>query len=1128
LHKNKKLSYLIIVMFMFTIVAGFGAPQANAANLKDISGHWAQSQIENLVNKDIIKGYPDNTFRPENSITRAELAVMVNKAFSFTNTTDINFKDVKSTDWFASDIAKAKAAGYISGYPDGTMKPNQKISRQEAAVMIANAAKLDTSAANDLQFKDAATIGAWSRASIAAAVKAGYIKGYPDGKFLPLQSIKRSEAAAIISLAIKPVVTPEPPQPPVKTETYDKAGTFGPATGTETFTGDVTISADGVILQNTTIKGNLLISDKVGQGNVTLKNVTVTETTTIKGGGENSIKLDNCTLGKVIVNKADGKLRIVLSGTKIADFVADSAVKVVGTGTITKATINKNGVTIEPKPGSSTIKSGVTATIAGKTEKGPASSGGGGGSGSGSGTGVTTASAATKADLVNALNDAKIAAITLTANIDMGNDTATINRAIILNGGNKTLTGNVTVNAPGATLSNMTITGDFTAGLGIGNGNLTLNSVIINGATALNGGGSNSIHLAGATRLEGAITLNKEGLRLVVDGNDVRLVGTVTILAPVILDKAPGVDTSDAFRGEIEVPVNFSGTTAIQILATLGVKITIVAGNVKIAVGEGVTLSEIEVNGTGATIDNAGTISTVSGTAPVNVEGNIPTGFPTLSNVTVGGIAPIISGTNFTFGVIGATRYTTGTATLSSNVNYRIQSGTDINVTGNATTSENLVDTAMNVLASAGGTPGDGVLGSVLIARSPVTITLTAGTKQTTYTISFVSAVAPTLSNVTVGGIAPQISGNALTFRVNPATRYSTGTARLSSNVNYRIQSGTIDVTGTATTSENLSTKALSILASQGGTPGDGVLGSTLIAKSPITITISFGAAQTVYTINFVSSVAPTVTNVTIGNDAGSIAPQVSGNTMTFNVYPATRYTTGTATLSTDVSYRIQSGTIDFTGTATTSENLATTALSVLGNKGGTPEDGVLGSTLIARESVTITLTAGGAQTEYTILFKEILPVTPPAPNVTADDTNNVIVGIDATMEYQIDGGAWTAYNATTPPDLSGNKIVKVRVKAAGINPAGAEKTLTFTTNPAALPAYTFGVFNSFKLGSKSVLVKFTGNDNVNDYNVFMKTKDIDNNEKLVELLYDEDLGGFVEDIIEQYATEENLIIQHK
>ena len=55
--------------------------------------------------------------------------------------------------------------------------------------------------------------------------------------------------------------------------------------------------------------------------------------------------------------------------------------------------------------------------------------------------------------------------------------------------------------------------------------------------------------------------------------------------------------------------------------------------------GEGVTLSEMRINGTGATIDNAGTISTVSGTALVNVEGNIPTGFPTLSNVTVGGIA---------------------------------------------------------------------------------------------------------------------------------------------------------------------------------------------------------------------------------------------------------------------------------------------------------------------------------------------------------------------------------------------------------------------------------------------------------------------------------------------------------
>ncbi len=338
---------------MFTIIAGFGAPQASAANLNDISGHWAQSQIENLVSKDIIKGYPDNTFKPEKAITRAELAVIVNKAFSFTNTTDINFKDVKSADWFAPEIAKAKAAGYISGYPDGTMKPNQNISRQEAAVMIAKAAKLDTSTAA-LQFKDAATIGAWSRASIAAAVQAGYIKGYPDGKFLPLQSIKRAEAATIISLVIKPA-TSEPQKPPVKIENLDKAGTYGPATGTETIKGNVTISAKDVILQNTIIDGDLIIAKEVGDGNVTLNNVTVKGKTYVRGGGKDSIHINGGQYSEIIIEKTPtGQVRIVAvdaSGLKVTIAENAKGEEVILNGDIKTVTVKADDVKITTQGG---------------------------------------------------------------------------------------------------------------------------------------------------------------------------------------------------------------------------------------------------------------------------------------------------------------------------------------------------------------------------------------------------------------------------------------------------------------------------------------------------------------------------------------------------------------------------------------------------------------------------------------------------------------------------------------------------------------------------------------------------------------------------------------------------------
>jgi hypothetical protein len=76
--------------------------------------------------------------------------------------------------------------------------------------------------------------------------------------------------------------------------------------------------------------------------------------------------------------------------------------------------------------------------------------------------------------------------------------------------------------------------------------------------------------------------------------------------------------------------------------------------------------------------------------------------------------------------------------------------------------------------------------------------------------------------------------------------------------------------------------------------------------------------------------------------------------------------------------------------------------------------------------------------------------ITPSAPSVTFDDVNNIIIGIDSTMEYAIDGATtYTVYNVTTPPDLPGNDTVKVRVSAIQyVNYVSPDTTLTFTVNP--------------------------------------------------------------------------------
>jgi hypothetical protein len=116
---------MMIALMLALTAASFAVPTAAraAAPAPDIDGHWAELQIEYMMSKDIVGGYPDGTFKPVNTITRAEFMKIVNHAGGFTAAGTKTFNDVSAADWYAPEIAKASAAGYISGYPDGSMPP---------------------------------------------------------------------------------------------------------------------------------------------------------------------------------------------------------------------------------------------------------------------------------------------------------------------------------------------------------------------------------------------------------------------------------------------------------------------------------------------------------------------------------------------------------------------------------------------------------------------------------------------------------------------------------------------------------------------------------------------------------------------------------------------------------------------------------------------------------------------------------------------------------------------------------------------------------------------------------------------------------------------------------------------
>jgi S-layer homology domain len=183
-------------------------PASNqVAQASDVAGNWAEPFITVLVQKDIIKGYPDGTFRPDQPITRAEFAALLNKAFDLQPIREgRKFKDVPKNYWAADVIQKAYRSGFLSGYP-GSFGPKQNLLRIQGLVSLVNGSKLQPSGDLDLNsvFGDAAQVPSYGQNALVAAtqkcvaVSVEYDSSrLPGGNFGPNTVATRADVAAYI------------------------------------------------------------------------------------------------------------------------------------------------------------------------------------------------------------------------------------------------------------------------------------------------------------------------------------------------------------------------------------------------------------------------------------------------------------------------------------------------------------------------------------------------------------------------------------------------------------------------------------------------------------------------------------------------------------------------------------------------------------------------------------------------------------------------------------------------------------------------------------------------------------------------------------------------------------------
>ena len=167
-------------------------------NITKIEYKVTKNAVEEVKAIAYIKGYPDGTFKPQANVTRAEAAQMfatlLNGGANFGTSQATKFSDA-SDDWYSKAINYVVGKGLISGYPNGTFKPNESITRAEFAQMISGYVKNEKASTSD--FKDVKDH--WAKDAIDKLYGNKNVNGYPDGSFKPNAKITRAEAVTILN-----------------------------------------------------------------------------------------------------------------------------------------------------------------------------------------------------------------------------------------------------------------------------------------------------------------------------------------------------------------------------------------------------------------------------------------------------------------------------------------------------------------------------------------------------------------------------------------------------------------------------------------------------------------------------------------------------------------------------------------------------------------------------------------------------------------------------------------------------------------------------------------------------------------------------------------------------------------
>jgi hypothetical protein len=280
--------FLTLALAVFTVF-GMSATGTFAAGYSDTQGHWGESEIAKWSEYDVLHGNGDGTFAPDRDMSVAELATVLANTFGYTEVGSANVSP-SVPDWATSAVRKAIRAGAISQAETGL-----SLTRELAAKIIANALSIEP-VSGASKFADDGSIAANYKPYVKALGDKGVFNGDASGNFMPQKGFTRAEIRQVLDNTVTDIVR------------------TGKAASSEK---SIIVNKPGVSLTAGTIKGDLIIGQGVGEGDITLTDVKVEGRLIVYGGGSSSLHIRGASnIPNVLTNKTFGApVRIAVEGT---------------------------------------------------------------------------------------------------------------------------------------------------------------------------------------------------------------------------------------------------------------------------------------------------------------------------------------------------------------------------------------------------------------------------------------------------------------------------------------------------------------------------------------------------------------------------------------------------------------------------------------------------------------------------------------------------------------------------------------------------------------------------------------------------------------------------------------------